>query len=292
MSQFDFRIGNSPKKIIVENISINDFENEQKQRKLNIINNNYKNTYYGLKDVNILKNIYNRNILGFQFKGEVEHLIIQSNGKTLSNTNIYFGSYKLSFNIGNIQTNIHIITKNLNEMAKSFVEILKNIDKDLIYRNQNYSQIIINIEKRISEIIDKNNLYDFRNEYKNPLNKLNNEITKFSSNLFDSLLILIDNAHSNFSLILDEIKLDKLEQFKMIRKITKLEYINFINLVINSLDEFSNNVLNYLDKLEILIQNIINFKIDLLYDIIDNIEESKKIFKNFISLLFNSVLKG
>ena len=65
MSQFDFRIDNLPKKIIVENISINDYENEKKQRKLNTINNNYKNTYYGLKDVNILKNLYNRNILGF-----------------------------------------------------------------------------------------------------------------------------------------------------------------------------------------------------------------------------------
>ena len=292
MSQFDFRIGNLPKKIIVENISISDYENEQKQRKLNIINNNYKNTYYGLKDINILKNIYNRNILGFQFKGEVEHLIIQSNGKTLSNTNIYFGNYKLSFNIGYIQTNIHIITKNLNEMTKSFVEILKNIEKDLILRNQNYSQIIINIEKNISEIIDKNNLYDFSNEFKNPINKLNNEIKNFSSNLFDNLLILIDNAHSNYSLILDDIKLDKLEHFKMIREITKLEYINFINSVIDSLDYFSNNVLNYIDNLEILIQNITNIKLDLLYDIIDNIEESKKIFKNIISLLFNSVIKG
>jgi len=292
ISKFGYVIDDLDKKIIVENISNYDYENEQKQRKLNVINNKYKNTYYGLKDINILRNIYNRNILGFQFKGESEYSIIQSNGKTLSNCNIYFGSIKLTFNIGYIETNMHIITKNLNEMAKSFVEILKNINKDLILRNQNYSHIIINIEKNISEIIDKKYLYDFSNEFKNPLNKLNNEAKNFSSNLFDNLLILIDNAHSNYSLILNDIKLDKLEQFKIIREITKYEYINYINSVINSLDEFSKNVLIYINKLEALIQNITDIKLDLLYDIIDNIEESKKIFKNFISLLFNSVIKG
>jgi len=292
ISKFGFTTCGLDNKIIVENISYYNYENEQKKRKLNIVNNNYKNTYYGLKDINILRNIYNRNILGFQFKGESEYSIIQSNGKTLSNCNIYFGPFKLTFNIGYIETNMHIITKNLNEMAKSFVEILKNINKELILRNQNYSHIIINIEKNISELIDKKNLYDFSNEFKNPLNKLFNEVKNFSSNLFDNLLILIDNAHSNYSLILNDIKLDKLEQFKMIREITKYEYINFINSVINSLDEFSKNVLIYINKLEILIQNITDIKLDLLYDIIDNIEESKKIFKNFISLLFNSVIKG
>ena len=264
----------------------------KKKRKLNLINNNFKNTYYGLKDVNILRNIYNRNILGFQFKGESEFSITQSNGKTLSNFNMYLGGYKLKFNIGYAETNMHIITMNLNEMAKSFVEILKNINKELILRNQNYSQIIINIEKNISEIIDIKYLYDFSNEFKNPLNQLCNEAKNFLINLFDNLLILINNAHSNYSLILDDIKLDKLEQFKMIREITKYEYINFINSAINSLEQFSKNVLIYINKLEIIIQNITNFKLDLLYDIIDNIEESKKIFKNFILLLFDSVIKG
>ena len=290
--QFGFIIDDLDKKIIIENISNYEYENEQKQRKLVQINNDYKNTYYGLKDINIIKNLYNRNILGFQFKGESEFLIIQSNGKTLSNYNIYFGSYKLTFNVGYIETNMHTITKNLNEMAKSFAEILENINKELILSNQNYSNIIINIEKNISEIIEKKNLYDFSCEFKNPLNRLNNEARNFSVNLFDNLLILIDNAHSNYSLILNDIKLDKIEQFKMIREITKYEYINFINSVINALDEFSKNVLNYINKLEILIQNITDFKLDLLYDIIDNIEEAKKIFKNFISLLFNSVIKG
>ena len=55
MSKFGFKIDDLDKKIIVENISNYDYENEKKKRKLNVINNNYKNTYYGLKDINILK---------------------------------------------------------------------------------------------------------------------------------------------------------------------------------------------------------------------------------------------
>jgi hypothetical protein len=60
----------------------------------------------------------------------------------------------------------------------------------------------------------------------------------------------------------------------------------------NDLEIFKNNTLKYINELENLIQNISNFQIDVLYDIKDNIEEAKKIFKNFCTLLFNSITKG
>ncbi len=50
--------------------------------------------------------------------------------------------------------------------------------------------------------------------------------------------------------------------------------------------------MNYLNDLEELIKDILNFQIDILYDIIDNIEEAKNIFKNFCFLLFDSISKG
>jgi hypothetical protein len=190
-------------------------------------------------------------------KGESEFSFIQSNGKTHFNFNIYFGNIKLTFNIGFIEKIDHIITKFYDEMDKSFVEILNNIDKELIVRNQSYSNITIHFEKNISEIIDKKYLYDFSYEFKNPINKLINEAKNFSSNLSDDLLILIDNALSNCSLILDDINLDI--YIKEFREITKYEYNNFINSVTNSLDDFSKNVLLYIG----LSKNLIDKKFEM-----------------------------
>ena len=78
----------------------------------------------------------------------------------------------------------------------------------------------------------------------------------------------------------------------MIKEITKNEYIQYINSSINYLKVFSNNTINYLDNIESIIIEINFFQIDILYDIIDNIEEAKKIFKNFCFLLFDSISKG
>jgi len=46
-----------------------------------------------------------------------------------------------------------------------------------------------------------------------------------------------------------------------------------------------------LSKLKIIIKNNSNFKLDLLFDIIYNNEESKKIYKKFILSLFVSFIK-
>jgi hypothetical protein len=141
-------------------------------------------------------------------------------------------------------------------------------------------------------MINKTNMYDFSGKFKNPLKNMYDVVNNFTSNLFGDFLLLINESHSNYTLILNDIENDKLETFKKIREITKNKYIEYINSSINNLDIFSNNTLNYLNDLEELIKDILNFQIDILYDIIDNIEEAKKIFKNFCFLLFNSITKG
>ena len=42
-----------------------------------------------------------------------------------------FGNIKISRSVSDIQTNITIITKKINEMEKKFYEILNNLEKDL-----------------------------------------------------------------------------------------------------------------------------------------------------------------
>lgn len=47
--------------------------------------------------------------------------------------------------VSDIQTNITIIIKNINEMEKKFYEILNNIEKDLNEKGENYNIIILKL---------------------------------------------------------------------------------------------------------------------------------------------------
>ena len=119
-----------------------------------------------------------------------------------------------------------------------------------------------------------------------------NEVKNFTSNLFLDLISLIDQAYDNYTLLLKEIKAKKSISFEKIKEIIKNEYIEYINLSMYHLRLFSNFTLNYLDEISSLINTINDIQIDILYDIIDNIEGSKNIFKNFCKLLFNSIENG
>ena len=279
------------KEIIIENITINQYRKDKKEKKLRKLIEDYSDTYYGLRDIDISKNAYRANILGLILQGDIENKITQKDGTTASSFHSYYGKTKISYSVSDIQTNSHIIVRNTNEMVKCFINILYDLENDLIERNKNYNKIILNLEKNISLLIDKNNLYDFSRAFVLPLNNMYNEVKNFTSNLFKDLLIIIDQAHSNYSLLFNKIKENNLFLFNQIKQITKKEYLEYIKLSLNDLVIFKNNTLKYINELEILIQNISNFQIDVLYDIKDNIEEAKKIFKNFCTLLFNSITK-
>jgi len=280
------------KEIIIENITIDQYKREKKEKKLRKLVEDYSDTYYGLRDIDINKNAYRTNILGLVLQGDIENKITQRDGTTASYFHSYYGKIKISYSVTDIQTNSHIIVRNTNEMVKCFINILYDLEKDLIERNQNYNEIILNFEKNLSLLIDRNNLYDFSRVFVLPLNNMYNEVKNFTSNLFMDLLKIIDQAHSNYTLLFSEIKENNLFLFNEIKKITKKEYLDYIQCSMNDLENFKNNTLKYINELEYLIQNISNFQIDILYDIKDNIEEAKKIFKNFCTLLFNSITKG
>ena len=281
------------KKIIIEKVSVDDYKREKKLRQLaNYDFDYYKDTYYGLNDIDKTAKVFDKNVLGLKVTGDIENKITQNNGKTVSYYHSYFGNTKISYSVSDIQTNMHIITKNINEMAKKFYEILNNLEKDLIERGENYNIIILNLENKISDIISKNNLYDFSDKFKSPLNLMYNEVKNFTSYLFLDLISLIDQAYDNYTLLLKEIKAKKSISFEKIKEIIKNEYIEHINLSIYHLRVFSNFTLNYLDEISSLINTTNNIQIDILYDIIDNIEDCKNILKNFCKLLFNSIENG
>jgi len=95
------------KKIIVEKMSVDDYNREQKLRQLdNYDYDYYKDTYYGLKDIDKTTEVFDKNVLGFKVNGDIENKITQNNGKTISYFHSYFGSTKISYSVSDIQTNI------------------------------------------------------------------------------------------------------------------------------------------------------------------------------------------
>ncbi len=292
LSNFIDKNNSDDKTIIIEEIPLDEYLRNKKDKKLRKLSNNYDDTYYGLRNIDISQKIYETNLLGLNLQGNIQNTIEQSKGTINSCSHSFFGKKKLTYRIKEIQTNIHIITKNLNEMIKDFVIILKELEENEVKRGKNYSEIIVNLEKNIGDMINKTNMYDFSKIFKNPLNNMYDEVKNFTSGLFNDFISLIDESYTNYTSILNDMKEDKFEIFKEIREITKNKYIEYINTSLDHLDTFSNNTMNYLNDLEELIKDILNFQIDVLYDIIDNIEEAKNIFKNFCFLLFDSISKG
>jgi len=279
-------------KIIVEDIPIKEFKKQKKNTKIRRLLENYEDTYYGLKNIDVTKNIYRTSCLGLKLEGYIENKINHREGTTTSSFHSYFGKIKISYSAGDIETNLHIITKNKNEMTKGFIYLINESIEKLVNRSEKYAETILNLEKNISEIINKKNIYDFSKLFKNPLDEMYNEAKTFTSNLFGDLILLIDTSHKNYTLLQTKIKNDNLNSFKQIKEAIKKEYIEYIYSSINKLEIFSNKTLEYLRNLENITKSITSFSIGDLYDIIDNIEESKIIFKNFCYLLFNSISKG
>ena len=75
--------------------------------------------------------------------------------------------------------------------------------------------------------------------------------------------------------------------------ITKNEYINYIYQINNNLENFTNLTILFLESVEEEITNLNKIeKIDFLYDILDNIWESKLLLSQFNTNLFKAIEKG
>ena len=170
------------------------------------------------------------------------------------------------------------------------MQLLNNSNIDLEKRNKNTSEIIVNMENNLLEMIKE---YDFSDIFRDCLSQVNSKINDFTGELFSNLINLINKVYINFTIILDDVKNNKYEIFLKIREITKNEYINYINAMNDNLANFTKVTLLFLDRIEEEVENITKFeKIDFLFDILDNIYECKLLINQFSKNLFKSVEKG
>ena len=251
---------------------------------------NSGNTYYGMKKITHIKQLYKYNLIGIKMQGHIYSEINPSNGRMDVYAVIGFGNLNTKIKIKEQISNYHIILDRSNQMGYNLLLLINQTNNELIQRNKKYSEIILEFEKNFTHFFEK--YCDYSNLFNESLNNMYNQVQNFSGEFFHQLIDLINRVYNNYSIILEDVKLGEYDFINKIRNITKDEYIKYIYNQLETLEIFENKTLLFLDNLENELYNIKDFQVDVLYDIIDSISDSKQIFKKFNKNLFESIEKG
>ena len=248
------------------------------------------NTYYGMNKIINERDLYSHNFLGLKMQKKIINELDPFTGEISSYFILIFGNIIRKIKTSEQQTNLHIILEKKNKMAFNLIQLLQQSNLELKQRNKNISEIIINLENNILSLF-KN--YDYSNLFDEYLEQVNNQLNSFTGELFDKLINLINVLYENYTKVLEDIKNGKYDVFIKIRKETKEEYINYIYQMNNNLEKFSNTTILFLKEIEEEVDKLNKIeKIDILYDILDNVYEGKLLFQQFNKNLFRAIEKG
>ena len=256
----------------------------------NLRNLEEKNSYYGLKTFKYVKQLYKQNIIGIKMEGQIFTEITPSSGKTTSYFVLVFGKINSKIKLSDQYSNLNILLEKKNQLGYKLLSLLRKSNIDLEERNKKYLDVIFEFEKNITKLFL--DTYDYSSIFGDSLNNMYHQLQNFSGEFFYELIRLINNVYDNFTIILNNVELNKYDEFLRIRIIIKEEYINYIYHMVDLLEIFENNTLTFLINIENELNNINDFQVDILYDIIDQLYESKSIFKQFNKNLFKSIEKG
>ena len=161
-----------------------------------------EDSYYGLKKMNYVRDLYNYNLLGLKIKKQIFNEINPKTGSISTYFVMIFGNKNIKIKVADQQTNLHIILEKKNKMAYNLLLLLNQSNIDLIERNKKYLDVIINMERNISNFL-KN--YDYSDIFKESLENLSSKISNFSGEIFLEFFTLIDSVYNNYTYILNNI---------------------------------------------------------------------------------------
>ena len=267
---------------------IKEYQKERKRKLKRKIS--YSDDYYGMKTFTYEKEFFNYNLLGLSLKGNAVCEIEPSTGIVHNYFNLGLSRFNKKFNLATQQTNLHIVIERLNKMTFDFISLLYQSNNNLNNNNKKYGDVIIEIEKNVSNLFDK--YFDYSGIFTDSLDNLYFQVSNFTGQFLTDLITLIDEVHSNYTIIFLKGMNDSYEFINEIREITKDAYIEYIHRMVNNLNLFNNQTLSFLDNIKEETEKIEIFQIDLLYDIIDLIYDAKIIFRDFNKNLFKAIEKG
>ena len=273
-----------------ENIEKEEDEKEYRNEGNNKRNLNQEATYYGMKKITQVKQLFKYNLIGLRMEKQLFIENDPSTGIVSIYTISIFGNKNTKIKTGENYSNLHIIIEKKNQMGYKLTTLLNQSNYELTKRNKKYADVIIDLEKNMSNLVEE--YFDYSNVFKDDINNMYNQVKHFTGKFFDELIELIIQVYDDFNIILNISKQGKYEVMNNIRKVIEEEYINYIYKMLDSLEIFQNNTLIFLENIQKEIEKINDFQIDLLYDIVDQIYNAKEIFKNFNKNLFKAIEKG
>ena len=173
-----------------ENKGSNDI-NMEKTRKLGNVE-----SYYGIKKLIHKRELFNHNLIGLILKGDIYSEIDPSLGTTKVYLISQFGNYNKRYGFKELRTNLHIIIERTNQMTYNLIKVLNQLNNNIDKRNKKYNNIILNYENEIIKLFEK--YYDYSKLFDNDLENLYQQISSFSSDTFNELITLINNAYSKY----------------------------------------------------------------------------------------------
>jgi len=274
----------------IENIEEKEDEKEYQNDGNNKRNLNQEVTYYGMKKITQVKQLFKYNLIGLRMEKQLFIENDPSTGIISIYTISIFGNKNTKIKTGENYSNLHIIIEKKNQMGFKLITLLNQSNYELIERSKKYANVIIDLEKNMSNLVEE--YFDYSNVFKEDINNMYNQVKNFTGNFFDELINLIIQVYDDFNIILNFSKQGKYEVMNNILKVIEEEYINYIYNMLDSLEIFQNNTLIFLENVQKEIEKINDFQIDLLYDLVDQIYNTKQIFKNFNKNLFKAIEKG
>ena len=236
------------------------------------------------------KVIFKYNLIGLILEGIAVSEIHVATGVTENYLKLTFGSINWKIPFNTMKTNLHVVIKNTQQMTFNMMGLLYNSNEELIKRNKIYSDIILNLEKNVTKLLEE--YYDYSGIFQDSLDYLYDQVKNFSGEFFNELIVLIENVYDNYTIILNKTENEEYEIMNEIRNVTKNEYLEYINTMFELILIFKNETLQLLIGIKKEVDKIQAFQIDILYDIMDIISESLSLFKEFQEKLFKAVDKG
>jgi hypothetical protein len=150
-----------------------------------------------MKNIINEKDLYNYNLLGLKMKKQTFNELNPSTGIMTTYFIMIFGNVNRKIKTTEQRTNMHIILKNKNQMIYNLMQLLDKSNKDLEKRNKNTSEVIINMENNLIEMIKD---YDFSDIFRDCLSQVNSKINDFTGEIFSNLINLINQVYINYTI--------------------------------------------------------------------------------------------
>ena len=175
----------------INNISNSSEDNDN--RILSEDENKDGDSYYGIKKITYVKQLYKYNLIGMKMEGQMYTEIDSSTGKLNVYSIMSFGNKNSKIKVKDQRSNTHLILDRSNKMAYNLLLLINKTNNELEQRSENYSEIIIEFENNFTEFFK--NYSDYSDIFRESLNDMYNQVQNFSGQFFYELIVLINRTH-------------------------------------------------------------------------------------------------